>query len=247
MAKEFNGNDNLTFLRINRDGLLYRGVNQHEKSLSEQELKDKGFKPVKLKDDRVVYHKTFSSTEDGYLSYLAIKEKEFKDGKVKYLELIIQGQDASDMISFPLFKPNGTLSDYIKNLATLLPNLDFSKRINIVPSRKKNDRGYVEQNVFINYPDEQGDANFVKFAHLYGENGDIPPAEKVEGLDDKPKYDFTKQDTFLYKILKEQIERFKEFKGTNSTPEDTNTNSNSENQNGADEALNDDDHDDLPF
>lgn len=244
MAKEFNGNGNLTFLRVNRDGLLYRGASEQEKSLSEDELKAKGFVPVKLKDGRTVWHKTFSGTEDGYLTYIAIKEKEFKDGKVKQLELIIQGEEGSDMITFPLFKTNGTLNDYVKNLATLLPNLDFSKRINIVPSRKKNDRGYVQQNVFINYPDESGDGNFVSFAHKYGKDGDIPPAEKVQGIDGE-KYDFTKQDTYLYNILNEQIERFKEYKGTTSTPEEQSSQSEPVTSQ-ADNNLGSDD-DDLPF
>lgn len=206
MAKEFKSKSR-TYLRINKDGLLY------VKSKEPRE----GYEEVVLKNGASVYHKTFGSTDDGYISYIGISEKEFPTGKVKLLEIAIEGDEGSDQVTFDLFKQNGNLTDYVKNIATLLPNIDFSRKINLVPSRKKKD-GYVIRNVFFNYPDAKSGDDFVKFAHKYGENGDIPSAEPVTSVDGNVKYDFTKQDTFLYNVLQKEIERFKNFKGVNSTP-----------------------------
>lgn len=211
MAKEFTNNKPINYLRINKDGLLY---------IKSDEPKE-GYEEVKLQNGNSTFHKTFSATEDGKLSYIGITEKEFKSGKVKLLELVIEGETMSDKLSFELFKQNGGLSSYVKNIATLLPNLDFSERINIVPSRKKNDRGYAEGNLFINYSDRQGEDSYVKFAHMYGEKGDIPSGIKVTAVDGSERYDFKDQDTYLYKILLEQIERFKTFKGVNTANENT--------------------------
>lgn len=237
MAKEFN-NSPRTYLRVNKDGLLYVKSNEPKE----------GYEEIELKNGNKSYHKTFGSTDDGLLTYIGISEKEFPSGKVKLLEVAIEGKNGVDQITFNLFKQNGNLDDYAKNLATLLPNLDFSERINIVPSRKKNDRGYAQRNVFINYPDKDGDSNFVSFAHKYGKDGDIPMAEKVTGVDGSIKYDFTKQDSFLYKILNAQIERFKEFKGVNSTPKQE-TNTETPQGNGQPQApdLGAENSDDLPF
>ena len=203
MAREFTNSNKTNYLKINQEGLLY---------LSSKEEKE-GYKPVKLKNDRVVYHKTFASTDDGFLDFLGITEKEFEGKKIKQLVLSIKGETENDNISVDLFKSTGALEDYVKNLATLLPNLDFSKSINIVPSRKKNDRGYADRAFFINYTGEQGDGSFVKFAHKFGKDGDIPAAEKKTKVDGTTYYDFTEQDAYLYKILTAEIERFKAFKG----------------------------------
>lgn len=236
MAKEFN-NSPRTYLRVNKDGLLYIKSNEPKE----------GYEEVVLKNGNSVFHKTFGSTDDGHLSYIGINEKEFPTGKVKLLEIAIESDNGTDQITFNLFKKNGNLDDYAKNLATLLPNLDFSERINIVPSRKKKD-GYVQRNVFINYPDQTGDGNFVKFAHMYGKDGDIPMAEKIQAVDGSVKYDFTKQDSYLYKILNEQIERFKAFKGTNSTPNtDTQTQEQQAPQQQQAPNIEAEDADDLPF
>lgn len=246
MAKEFN-NSPRTYLRVNKDGLLYIGLTAQQKTLTEPEKLALGFSRVELKDGKHTYHKTFGSTDDGLLSYIGINEKEFGGSKVKLLELAIEGESGVDQITFNLFKQNGNMDDYAKNLATLLPNLDFSEKINIVPSRKKNDRGYAQRNVFINYPNKEGDANFVTFAHKYGKDGDIPMADPTTAVDGSIKYDFTKQDTYLFNILNTQIERFKAFKGVNSTPNDTTQPETASQPQQSAPDLQAENHDDLPF
>lgn len=236
MAREFN-NTPTTYLRVNKDGLLY------EKSKEPKE----GFNEVKLKNGSSTYHKTYGGTDDGYLSYIGIKELTFDGGTKKLLEVAIKGENGTDKISFDLFKQNGALDDYIKNLAILLPNLDFGERINIVPSRKKNDRGYAVRSLFINYPDKEGDDNYVKFAHMYGDDGDIPPAKPTKKIDGSISYDFTEQDTYLYNILKEQIERFKEFKGYSSDESNVETQNESAVKEPVSAGIPDEDDDDLPF
>lgn len=206
MAREVGNGSPINYLKINREGFLY---------LSSKEPKE-GWKKVETEDGKVFYHKLFHGTDEGHLDFIAIKEVEFSTGKVKYLTFSINAGDYIDNISVPLFKQNGALNDYVKNLATLLPNLDFSKKISITPSKKKNDAGFVDNSFFINYNEKE----FVKFFHKYGKDGDIPPAEKVAGVGGD-KYDFTKQDIFLFDSLKEQIERFKNFKGSATPPSDS--------------------------
>lgn len=209
MAREVGAGSPINYLKINRDGFLY---------LSSKEPKE-GYKKVELRDEKVAYHKLFHGTDEGYLDFISIKEAEFQSGKVKYLTLSVNAGEYIDNISMPLFKTNGALNDYVKNLATLLPNLDFSRKISINPSKRKNDAGFVDNAFFINYDEKE----FVKFFHKYGKDGDVPPAEKVEGVSGD-KYDFTKQDKFLYNSLLEQIERFKAFKSGNTTPKDAPSN-----------------------
>lgn len=245
MAREFSNSNPINYLKINIEGLLYLG----------SKVEKEGYKPVKLQNDRIVYHKTFASTDDGYLDYLGITEKEFDGKKIKQLVLTIKGEKESDSISVDLFKSNGAMEDYVKNLATLLPNLDFSKSINIVPSRKKNDRGYVDRAFFINYTGEQGDGSFVKFAHKFGKEGNIPPAEKKTKVDGTVSYDFTEQDTYLYNILTAEIERFKAFKGVNSNqakpkveePQQENIPLTSAPSANPTDSMKEEEHDDLPF
>lgn len=246
MAREFTNSNKTNYLKINQEGLLY---------LSSKEEKE-GYKAVTLKNGNTVYHKTFASTDDGHLDFLGITEKEFEGKKIKQLVLSIKGETENDNISIDLFKSTGALEDYVKNLATLLPNLDFSKSINIVPSRKKNDRGYADRAFFINYTGAQGDGSFVKFAHKFGKDGDIPAAEKKTKVDGTTYYDFSEQDAFLYKILVAEIDRFKAFKGVGkenkeqpapSTPAKPAYQEPSEPSNNPTTGMKEEEHDDLPF
>lgn len=215
MAKRRNTQP-VNYLSINKDGYLYK--KSDETAYNEAKANNQDFiQKVTLKDGRVVYHEIFDGgTDDGYLDYLGIKEVEYSDGKQKQLVMVVKGDQESDMIMLPLFRSNGALNLYAKHIACILPNMDYSKRINIVPSTKKNDKGYTIQNVFINYVDEKD--SFVQLAHKYGDKGDIPSSEIVKAVDGTEKRDFTKQDNYLYNILVEEIKRFKEFKGANTTP-----------------------------
>ena len=119
MAREVGNGNPINYLKINREGFLY---------LSSKEPKE-GWKKVETEDGKVFYHKLFHGTDEGHLDFIAVKEVEFSSGKVKYLTLSVNTGEYIDNISVPLFKQNGSLNDYVKNLATLLPNLDFSKKV----------------------------------------------------------------------------------------------------------------------
>ena len=252
MAKSKNNNVKTTFLQINRDGYLYE---------SSKEPKE-DFKEIVMKDDkgnviRKVYHKTYKETDDGYFSYIGIREAEFKTGKVKYLRFSIKSDEGQDVISIPLYTQRGSLSDYAKSLAILLPNVDFSHKVSVKPNTQKNDRDYTIKNFFIKDLDTD---SYVKHAHKYGKDGDIPNCVKKESAG-KVVWDCSEQDDYLYNILLKEIERFKQFKSnggfaTNETktedkqgtePTPPTTTSTDIPQGTPQEAFNTDDSDPLPF
>lgn len=205
MAKE-RANQKTNYLSINKDGYLYIS----------SKVPQEGYKKIELKDGRIFYHKTFTSTEDGFIDYLGIVEKDLSEGgKKKELVIVVKGKSEADMIQIPLYTTKGNLNGYVKSLASTLPNLDFSREVYFAPSTKLNDRGYVNQSLYINYVGTEKE--FVQFAHKAGKDGDIPAAKEVTKMGQKA-YDFTEQDEYLYNILLKEIERFKAFKGT-STPE----------------------------
>ncbi|MCA9750195.1 MAG: hypothetical protein KC414_13890, partial [Romboutsia sp.] len=145
----------LNYLRINKDGLLYKKSDEatynESKALGQTHI----HKSVSKDGKQTYYHDVFTGgTEEGYLEFLGIKDFEFEGKKVKQLVISVKGEEETDVINFPLYNTTGGLNLYVKHLACILPNLDFSRKINIVPSTKKNDRGYVIQNVFINYVDD---------------------------------------------------------------------------------------------
>lgn len=205
-----NDSQNVNYLSVNKDGLLYKKVNED----AYNKCKEKGgnyVQKITLDDGRVVFHETFSKTEEGYLSFLGIVEKEFKDGKVKYLVISVKGEEETDSISFPLFKTNGSLNDYVKHTANMVENWEFEKKISISPTTKKNDAGYVNKFFYVNYV---GEDDFVRTKYSYKDD-EIPKIEKTENIDGSTKYDTTKQDKFFYDILVKGINSFKEFKETN--------------------------------
>lgn len=194
MARK-NTSNPVNYLRINKNGVLYKKADSQTP----------GAVRVELKDGSTTYHDLFTGgTEVGLITYLGIVEKDYSSGKVKEISISIKGQEETDCIQIPLYTQRGGLSGYAKNLACVLPNVDFSKVLSLKPSTKTNDRGYPYANIFFNYEDKTS----VQLAHKYGADGDIPPAEEVEKFGQKA-YDFTKQDEYLHKILISQIDRFK--------------------------------------
>lgn len=217
------------YLNINKDGLLYKRTTADNPNA----------KAVVLKDGSTVHHQLFNGgTEEGYLNHIGIREADFPSGKIKQLVVVVEGETETDMISLPLFRADGHLNGYVKSIACVLPNVDFSRKLVLQPSTQKNDRGFVYQTIYFNYVNDS--RTTIPTAHKYGEKGDAPPAEEITAVDGSKKMDFTKQDTFLFNVLKKEIERFQEFKGKNNTPEVYTTESNA-----PDNAL-DDEEDDLP-
>ena len=243
MAKEAQNNGgNVTYFKINQDGMLYTG--------SKEPID--GYEKIQLKDGSDYYQKTYVSSDDGYLSFLGVVEKNYPTGKVKELVISVKGSTGIDNISVPLFYQK-RLTDYAKNLATILPNVDFSQRVCINPSKKKtekNGKKYLQRSLFINLPDAPEGENLVKFAHKYGKEGDIPGFEKIVGVDGTPSYDFKAQDTYLYNILTEQIERFKSYKENSKSVKNQESSTPVENnpvENSTPPVLENTTADDLPF
>lgn len=207
MAKTGN-QGKVNYLKINKDGKLYRQAKDTDA--------EKNIVEVVTKEGVKYNHILFTGSEDGYLDYLGIVKKSYESGEVPELTMVIKGENETDSISVPMYRADKGLNGYVKHMACVLPNMDFSERVSIVPSTKKDDRNYTKQSIFINYVDK--DNEIVQLAHKYGEKNDIPMSEKVKALDGTLKSDFKKQDKYLYDILIKEIERFTEFKSNNATP-----------------------------
>lgn len=240
MAKEAGQGGNMTFLAINKDGYFYKKVEEGEEGSVE----------VKLKDGGSVYHKLYKETDDGYIDYMSIEEKEFKSGKVKLLSLSVKSENGIDKISMPLKNSRGGLNEYAKGLALILPNLDFSRLVNISASKKKNDKGFINKFLYINYVDGQ-EPKYPEFAHKYGAEGDIPKGVKVTKMGEET-WDFSAQDEFLLEILTTEMARFKAFRTSNpvkSVSEDKPAEPKSSNTSASSrpEPVHEDEEDELPF
>ena len=236
-----------TYLRINAEGQLYNGTSEPAE----------GYVQYTSKQGNVSYRKVFSGTEYGKITQLGISEKTYESGKVKFVEIVVENDEARDIIQLPLKKQNGTLTDEVRKLVSFLPNVDFNKTLTITSNRKKNDRGYVDKVLFFSYVDEGGEFETIKSALKFGEGGDIPMFTTKEGLDGIV-YDYTEQDRFLYGKLLDELTRFQEFKSSPKSsdvkneekpkkeekPSETKTTSKSTKK---EEPKVEDDDDDLPF
>ena len=204
---------NTTYLRVGADGNFYTGSKEPKEGYTEY-TSSKG---------NVSYRKSFSGTEFGKMTQLGIEEKVFDTGKVKYLTFSVENEDAKDIIQLPLKTQGGGLTDEVKKFIAILPGIDFSKDLTVSSNKKRNERGYVDRVLFINYvTDGKVDEQGLKFSLKFGENGDIPMFTKKQGIDGVI-YDFVEQDTYLYNKLIEQLERFNKEKvrvGT-STPNES--------------------------
>jgi len=237
MARKTDGGGSITYLKINGNGVLYETSKVPKEGFIEVSYQDK-----KTKEEKVTYHCLYNAgTDEGKISYLDIRETPYG----KNLNISVKSENGIDAIQVPLFTAKKRLSPYAKNLACLLPNLDFNKVVSLVPSTKKDQNGYTDKAIFINYV--EGDKGFVKFAHKFGDNGDIPKAVKTTAVDGTVEYDFKEQDTFLYNVLAKEVQRFKDFQNSNnsngSTPD---TNVPAETKDVAPQIENDS-QDDLPF
>lgn len=200
MAKEITSKK-FTYLKINKDGYFYQ---------SSKEPKE-GYEEVKLKDGSKIYQKLYSETEEGLIDRISIYEATFDSGKVKYLNISIGNDGATDVISLPFHTPNKDLSDALKGLITMLPNLDYSHKYVIGSNHNKDERGYVQKRLIFK---DLTTGEYIKAAHKFGEQGDIPPAVKKTKASGDVTYDFTEQDNYLFKIFEKELERFRAFKGT---------------------------------
>jgi len=192
-----------TFLSIDRNGIFFTRSDKDNPNSVE----------VKNKEGQVSYRELFDGgTIDGYISGLTIKDVKFSDGTVRYLYIAVTNGLETDLVQLQLFY-NGKMNVYVKNLTSVLPNLDFSKQVNLVPSTSKNNSNYVNRSIYINYVNPDDDVNFVPLAHYYGDDGDIPNPVKTEKLGEEY-WDFQEQDEYMYNILNEEIKRFNEYRKT---------------------------------
>ena len=203
MARERTQFKQTTYLGVNAQGELYS---------TSKEAKE-GFELVEVEDGNNFYKKVFEGTDFGFITSLGIIEKTFQRGKVKYLQISVENDEAKDVLQLQLFNQAGEITDVVRRFIALLPGIDFSKELTISSNRKKNERGYVDRCLFVNYiVDNKIDTKGLKFSLKFGEGGDVPMFEKKVARDGSVKYDYTVQDDFLYDKLIEQLERFQEFK-----------------------------------
>ena len=193
-----------TYLRINAEGQLYSGSSEPRE----------GHVEYTSKQGNVSYRKTYAGTDYGKITQLHVVEKDFPTGKVKYLEVTVENEESRDVVQLPLKNIKGGLTDEVKKFIAILPGIDFSRELTISSNRKKNERGYVEKVLFVNYvTDGVQEKDGVKFSLKFGKEGTVPMFEQREGLEGEIIYDFTKQDKFMFEELVKQLERFKAEKG----------------------------------
>lgn len=190
MAEKYGNNKNKTYLSINKDGFLYSKSNEGDKDATKV-LGNKG---------EVYYHVLYKSTDKGLITNIQITEDR---GFGKRFQISIESGDNLDIISVPLLQVNGQLNNYVRAFTQLLPNIDFSKEYKIAPNRKKNDKGYVYKNLYVNYDD-----TFVKNAI---EREDLPEIRVKDKVGGGKTYDTTDLDNFLFKKLEGQIKRLQDF------------------------------------
>lgn len=190
MAEKFSNYKNRTYLNINKDGMLYSKSNESDRDATKV-VTDKG---------EVLYHVLYTKTDRGLITNIQITEDR---GFGKQFQISLESSDNLDIISVPLLQSNGQLNNYVRNFTQILPNIDFSKTYTISPNRKKNDRGYVYKNLYVNYDD-----TFVKNAIDKEDLPEIVVKEKVGG---GKAYDTTDLDNFLFEKLEGQIKRLQDF------------------------------------
>lgn len=205
MAREVNYKAT-TYLRVDGNGNLYSGSKDPKP----------GYDQYTSKTGNVSYRKVYSGTDFGFMTGLAIEERVYDSGKVRFLVVTIENDKAKDIIQIPLKSQKGELTDLVRKFVALLPGVDFSRELTIASNRKKNDRGYVDRVLFINYvTDGKVEEQGLKFSLKFGEGGDVPMFTTKPGIDGIV-YDFTEQDKFLYDRLLEQMERFQKEKPSHS-------------------------------
>lgn len=203
---------NRNYLRINKDGVFYLPVGQ-------EKMGQPNVVEVELDGGKKVYHELFyGGTEDGKITYIGISEKTFPTGKVKHLDIVIDGESEQDQVSLQLFNQKGQLNDYIKSVVSWLPNVDYSKSYSLKPATKKNPKGYVYRTLYLN---ETSTGDMVERKYIMGKEGNVPQFTVKEGIDGSKTYDFEEQDKFLFEKLKEELARFQQEVGDTYTPAPT--------------------------
>lgn len=238
MAREVT-NKATTYLRINADGQLYSGSSEPRE----------GHVEYVSKQGNVSYRKVYAGTDYGKITRLGVVEKEFPTGKMKYVEITVENDKSKDIIQLPLKNVKGGLTDEVKKFIALLPGIDFSRELTISSNRKKNERGYVEKVLFINYvTDGVQEKEGVKFSLKFGKEGTVPQFETSEGIDGIV-YDFTKQDKFLFDVLIKELERFNtEMNKQAAQPSDEDKSAKSgKSEKASTPKVEEDEDDDLPF
>ena len=130
------------------------------------------------------------------------------------VSISIDGKDGRENIQFQLYTMKKGLSPYAKALAQVLPNVDFEKTYSISFDKRKDDRGYTVKNIYFNHGENESVKAFHKYLNKEGNNGgDIPSPTQSEDISGKLVWDFSNQDKYLYKSLKEQLERFEKTSG----------------------------------
>jgi hypothetical protein len=201
---ESGGNNNTTFLRINKDGLLY----QTAKTATE------GFNEVALKDGGVAYHKTYNWVKGG-LKAVRKFQSNYSGIPVDMIAIIFLDEfGEEDFISFPLLTTRGGLNDYAISLACIIENLHKGEEYVMSCDKRteaREGKTYLKNRRFyFAYPNSTEENNLVRLAQIFGDTGTIPANEKEEGIGGKVVYNTKKRDAYLYNIITKEMDRINE-------------------------------------
>lgn len=157
-----------------------------------------GYKQVEVKDRGTYFHKEVTNME-GVVERVYIKESKFGDTLDVWFK-----QDSGDInvLSISLWRNAGSLNDYVKEFAKLLPNISFGKQVSLwLNNKTKDSKGFLYKNMYAKSGEDKIEWGI--------DPTSIPKGEKVlNPITKKEQYSFEKNNAFFYEKLQEGIAKF---------------------------------------
>ena len=171
-------------------------------------------------DNRKTYHKYFDSIK-GQLKYFDVKETEYQNKKLTFLEVTLVDGDDYNKVSAPLKNTKGNYTDEVKALLSALNSADVGEEVTLSVKKTTSEskgKTYNNLNVYINYVNRLGENNkglstgFISF-------NDIPKPIKEEDEDLGDTWNWKPVNKFYAQKIKEIDAKFKSTVQPVSTPQ----------------------------
>lgn len=173
-----------------------------------------GFEKHTPENGKSSYRKYYNEGVKGTLKYINEREEEFKTGKVKKLQLIVDNGNTRYYMSFNILTSNGNLGQFVEQFIPILPNLKQNESYRFYPyemeteyvNKEGETKKGVNKGVSVYTWDLENDTKLVKVekAHSFAKDGDIPAIvwTKVTKMGaTKNVKDDTERLNFLYDVM----------------------------------------------
>jgi len=171
-------------------------------------------------DNKLTYHKYVDQIK-GELKYFDVKEVEFQNKKLSFLEVTLIDGEESNKVSVPLKNAKGNYTDEVKALVSSLNAAEVGEEVTLTVKKStstgKNGKEYTNLNVYINYVNKLGEngkglsTGFISYT-------EIPTPEKDEDPDLGISWNFRPVNKFYAQKIKELKEKFESGKSAQQTP-----------------------------